>query len=400
MKKNIFKSLALFSLLSLMVSCGENKDNTGVNGQDSAKTGDTAKVVANTEAPANYDPRFDIISSLIAGIKPNGDTKPYGSADTLKSWKDFAQNFDASMKDLDTRRHASMKEWAKTELKEANASDKPLFYPFSGPDFINAYTLFPNASSYILVAGELPGELPDLAKMNNNQKQQYFNSVQVSLNDLFRKSYFITSHMGRDLYRVSGTVPIMCIFLKRTGCTITDIKKVALDSAGNFFEYTKLASTQDVAYGAKISFMAPGSNKIRTLYYLSTNLVDARIKANKGFSAYLKKLGRVNTYLKAASYCMHDHVQFNLIRDAVLDNSDCVLQDDSGIAYRDFLAKKVFDIQLYGEYAKPTKDFPWIREPELEKAYKDSSLVKPLPFEGGYRVDSKKYNQLKATIKK
>ena len=34
-----------------------------------------------------------------------------------------------------------MRDWAAQELGSASAAT--VFYPFSGPDFVNAYTLFP-----------------------------------------------------------------------------------------------------------------------------------------------------------------------------------------------------------------------------------------------------------------
>lgn len=47
-------------------------------------------------------------------------------------------------------------------------------------------------------------------------------------------------------------------------------------------------------------------------------------------------MGVVNTYLKGASYLLHRN-SFSLIRNIILDQSEQVIQDDSGVPFKWFL---------------------------------------------------------------
>jgi hypothetical protein len=238
--------------------------------------------------------------------------------------------------------------------------------------------------------------------------------VEKSLNDLFKKSYFITKNMIGHLQKtkVNGTVPLMCVFLERTGNTITNIKNVYIDSTGKEMDrpyktviidasgYVTIKddSSKKVAGtpGVRIDFITADS-KSKTVYYYQVNLEDRLLKRNPGFVTYMKNMGSVNTYLKSASYLLH-YNEFVIVRNLVFDKSECILQDDSGIAY-DFFDKSKWNIQLYGSYIKPVSDFPHIKEPNLAKAYKSDSTVKPLPFTLGYHWGTKEVNMLRALRK-
>ena len=102
------------------------------------------------------------------------------------------------------------------------------------------------------------------------------------------------------------------------------------------------------------------------------------------------------TYLKAASYLMHGK-DFSMIRNVVFDKSKSILQDDSGIAYR-YFDKTKWEIHLYGSYTRPGKEFSWINETDLAKAYTDPS-VKPVPFTLGYNWRTRHINLLYAVRK-
>jgi hypothetical protein len=120
------------------------------------------------------------------------------------------------------------------------------------------------------------------------------------------------------------------------------------------------------------------------------------LKKNPGFKKYLSLLPQCLTYLKAASYLMHGS-DFSMIRNFVFEKSKTILQDDSGIAFR-YFDRKVWDIHLYGKYIKPGKEFSWINETDLAKAFSQSS-VKPLPFTLGYNWRRGGINMLYAVRK-
>jgi hypothetical protein len=388
-----------FFLSALLFGCDKNSNNKETA---SADTVAVAKPEIPVEASGSaklpeFDHKFDNIARYISGIK-QPESSALASLDTAKSWQSFSQSFDSSWKAIDKNRFSKMREWAKTELAGANKTTRNVFYPFSGPDVLNALILFPNADSYTLLALEPAGDLPNPEKLTAKARTEYTESIQTSLNDLFKKSYFITKNMLLDLqkHKANGTIPLMSVFLKRTGNTIVNIEYIGVDSSGNTFVRNDTAKTKSTK-GVRIDFVSPGSDKIRSVYYFKVDLADAGLKYNKGFVKYLNKMDSVHSYLKSASYLLH-YPEFSTVRNLIFEKSDVILQDDSGIAY-DYFNKKKWNIQLYGKYAKPVYDFPHIKEPNLELAYKSDSSVKPLPFTLGYHWGTKEVNMLRALRK-
>ena len=61
-----------------------------------------------------------------------------------------------------------------------------------------------------------------------------FMAIRAALGNLLKHSYFITSQMGSQLSRpkLSGTLPIIYVFLARSDKTIHDVSLVGLDQEG------------------------------------------------------------------------------------------------------------------------------------------------------------------------
>jgi hypothetical protein len=150
--------------------------------------------------------------------------------------------------------------------------------------------------------------------------------------------------------------------------------------------------------GVKISFFnSSDSAKIQYCYYFRVNLQDIRLKDNFTFQHFLNDQTHVITYLKSASYLMH-YPTFSLIRNIILKNSDYLLQDDSGIAFH-FFDKKIWDFRFYGKYIKPTHEFSWIKQNDLQTIYSTDTTVRPLPFALGYNWNRDGVSMLLATKK-
>ncbi len=393
--------LTLLALLGCMFfsSCEEKKNTTSSSNDTISASGeirsDSIHRRKAPEKPLEFDHQYDHNVRVLSGIpQPQGST--LASIDTTESWKAFSFSFDSSWALIEKKRFSKMRDWRNAELTDVNASDNSVFYPFSGPDVLNSFILFPNAKTYTLLALEPIGELPDFKTMTERQRQEYYLSIEVSLNDLLKKSYFITKNMLNDLQKnkVNGTIPLMCLFLKRTGNTIVNIQAVGIDTSGNVFDRADTSKYKGTK-GVRIDFVTQESNELRSVYYFKCDLGDAGIKANKGLSKYLQNMGTVHTYLKSASYLLH-YKDFSTIRNIIFDKSDFIVQDDSGIAYR-YFDKDKWQIKLYGKYAKPVADFPHIKEPELKEAYAQDSTITDLPFELGYHWGTRENNMLKAT---
>jgi len=342
---------------------------------------------------------YDDIARLIAGLKPDSGSG-LDSLESFDAWKKHSVYFNANWSNIKKRRLAPMNQWGKTELADINSSGKDIFYPFSGADFMSVFSLFPNAKTYTMLALERPGALPNAGKMNEEQFSGYLNAVKTSLIDIFMRSFFVTRNMQKDLMKqnVNGTLPLISIFMVRTGCKILNIERVKVDKLGKIVNIPEDSANSVLNRGVRITFTpSKNSSDVRILYYFSLDLVDETFSKNKGMLTYLKGMGSVNSYIKSASYLLH-FGNFSLIRNIILANSDHVLQDDSGISYA-FYKKDIWDVKLYGSYEKPIAQFKHQVQKDLRDAYKDSVNVKALPFITGYHWGTKNPN-LQLAVKK
>jgi hypothetical protein len=345
---------------------------------------------------APFDTVLNDVSSFISGID-HGKSGCLARLDSTTMWKQFSVRLDSGFLDLDTARFIKMQRWADSELVDFHGST-PVFYPFGGPDFLNANIFYPNADKYILIGLEPIGALPDLCNMTIDQVNKYLEDIRYSLKDIFKRSYFITGNMIDALKKssVNGAVPLISLFIQRTGYNILSMHHVGIDSAGTFHTGDSLKNIKSLTHGIKIEFAGDTGRRVQSVIYFQTDLSDAGLKKNKGFLKYLSMLPESFTYLKAASYLMHG-TDFSMIRNVIFDKSRSILQDDSGIAYR-YFDKTKWDIHLFGRYARPGKEFSWINETDLAKAYTGPS-VRPVPFTLGYNWRTQQINLLYAVRK-
>jgi hypothetical protein len=352
-----------------------------------------APTAAQTTSTLPIDPICDEIARFISGI--------HCTAENLKAlqetpeWKKFADGLEKHWADMESKRLQPTRAWAEAELAEPKAATKVLFYPFGGPDFLTAFDLFPNADTYVLLGLEFVGKLPEFDKAAPDAPQHvetYLANLNAALSDFFNKSYFITKNMDATLTsdKVDGVLPVICFFLKRTNNTISAVKRCEFLDKGELMEYDYSLPRKRVRRpsGIKIEFFANGTNRLRTLYYFSCDLVDDVFKKDSTLYLYLDGLEFETTFIKSASYLMHFR-EFSSIRDMILNKSRFVLEDDTGIPFRYFPAKD-WDAQLYGEYIKPVSDFKGVEQFDLEAAYADAAKVKKLPFHLGYHWGTNK----------
>ncbi len=370
-------------IASLVLSCSQ-------------KPKKAAEIIVPKPFTAPFDTIINDVSSFISGID-HGKTGCLGRLDSTTRWKRFAVSLDSGFLDLDTARFIKMQTWADSELVECHGST-PVFYPFGGPDFLNVNIFYPNAEKYILIGLEPIGALPDLCNMTNEQVNKYLEDIRFSLKDIFKRSYFITGNMIGALKKssVNGAVPLITLFIQRTGYNVVSMSHVGIDSTGTFHTGDSLKNIKNLTHGIKIEFAGDTGRRVQSVIYYQTDISDEGLKRNPGFQKYLSMLPESFTYLKAASYLMHGK-DFSLIRDIIFDKSRSILQDDSGIAYR-YFDKTKWNIHLYGKYARPGKEFSWINETDLAKAYSDPS-VKPVPFTLGYNWRTQQINLLYAVKK-
>ena len=294
--------------------------------------------------PLVFDHQYNNAANFISGIAAKGGSVENKIIDSPE-WKLYARRANDKWKRFDTTRTLPLQTWGAEELKEMNSETKTLFYPFSGPDILNANIFFPGANQYVMVGLEPVGDVPFIGHDSIDTLSNYFRSVESSLFSVLRFSFFRTAAMKTDLKRneVNGTIPLIMIFLTRTGNEIISIKKIRVDTAG------MLNEKRGNVPGVEFVFRKDSLHFPQKLYYFSTDLSnEGLLHTRKEFSRYITKLGKVSTYLKSASYLMHNDF-FSTIREHILVQSSYILQDDSGIPYF-YFGKENWNMQLYGKY--------------------------------------------------
>lgn len=308
------------------------------------------------------------------------------------AWATHATNFDQAWTRLEQQQLSKIRMWAPQFLGDPYADTGPMFYMFSGPDFLYAHAFFPKASTYILCGTEPVGSIPDIATIPPTVLPMALANLHKSLDSVLNWSFFITKNMKVDLTQtqLSGTLPVLYVFLARAGCTIDSVARVGVDKAGNVTPEGK-GSTPGVRI---VFFGADGAQQ--TLYYFTSDLENGAIKSNPGFINFCQHQGPGLSLLKAASYLMHGE-GFSEVRDFLLTHSKVIVQDDSGIPYRFFDPNK-WNIRCCGNYVGPIATFK--QYPQLDLAHAFSiSLAAPLEFGFGYQWQPSKSSLIIAVPK-
>ena len=119
----------------------------------------------------------------------------------------------------------------------------------------------------------------------------------------------------------------------------------------------------------------------RTLYYFSTDLASGFGRDSR-LAQFVLRFGRSDTLIKSASFLPHWRM-CDAVRDFILRNSNLILQDDTGVTYRELQTLK-WNVQLFGEYSYPDRPFQREYQPDLAKAFYERTNVRPLGFSLGY----------------
>jgi hypothetical protein len=118
------------------------------------------------------------------------------------------------------------------------------------------------------------------------------------------------------------------------------------------------------------------------MLYVRVNLINDELDKQPGFQAWTRTFAPANSFLKAASFILHDNA-FSKPRTLLLDASAAVVEDDSGIPYRAF-QKGEWDFTCFGKYLVPRDPFERQYQRDLDKACSELP-PQPLPFMIGYR---------------
>lgn len=384
--KNIVK---IFLIIALFYSCKEknNKKSTEQN---------VSKVKINYTVDSVYNNYAQRVAAK--------DTTPFNDIDQ-SSLVSFYQVQKDKIKPIIENRLSLITNWNQEIMKRNKVSDSSfVFYPFSGADFIHAYYLYPNASEYFMSAIENIGDIVDVSKLNKVEFFEYVKDFDTVMRDIYMRSYFITKNMEDDFSKktkINGVLPILLWSAAMTNHDIIHVKYFIVDT--NYEKkYVDISAKAKNKLSVEIKLFDKTNNRFQLLNYYSADLSNRGLRKSSKSISFLKDYvsNASNGFVKSASYLMHYDSTFSTIQQLVLNKNKYFVQDDTGVPFKKFDLSK-WNIELYGIYEKPIKDFSEsLYQKQLDDAYKNSAYYKGgLKFSLGYHWSSKNQNQLVA-IKK
>jgi hypothetical protein len=334
-------------------------------------------MAAGGHARAEAGQAADDIAHFIAGMPPSAGSTLYPLT-SEHEWQRHAAFFNSSWKELEDRQLSRVRTWSAENVKQ---SQPVLYYMFSGPDFLYADAFFPNTKTIIMSGLEPSGAIPELSDISARGLGRELGAIRGALGNLLKHSYFITSEMGSQLHRgrLSGTLPIIYVFLARSGKTIREVSLVAIDKDGKLHPQDE-PGLESSAKGAKIVF-AGSDGEEQTLYYFRTDLSNKGV-GSSGFLQFCQSFGSGDSFIKSASYLLHNP-GFSEVRDFLLKNSVAIVQDDTGIPVR-FLNAPDWNLRPFGTYLHPIHQFSGHGQPKLVELFRKERPA-PLGFTVGYR---------------
>lgn len=344
--------------------------------------------LANTAASGAVTAAGDtwVVSTarLLAGVSP---THPSQQDIALSAeWREHRDTVQAGWAKVKAGRAATMMRWRDENIRTGCSSSGTLLYPFSGPDFFNAHLFFPNCRNYVFFGLELPGEIPDLEKLDRPGLARLLGDVRIAVGDLVERNYFITSRMSKQLHtsQLRGVIPVLMASMALAGLEVRAIEPFELPSPA-------LRTTEEAEKpGAKpirklraiqVTFQRPSAAQPQTLQYFSVDATNNGLAPYPEFLQHIRSFKQSPMLIKSASYLLQDR-QFRNIRDALLDSADYLAQDDTGMPF-EVLKSSGWDMQLFGGYRRPIHPFHWAYQPGLDAAYKTASTP-DLPFSFSY----------------
>lgn len=387
----------------LLFGCQNNQDadTSKTNPLDSAKKvhlEDTSSIKQNIAEQTTLPQINDTLNELASFISGNSPQESTFFTEFRKkpAYSNFSSQFSKRWINFDSTKLLPIKNFVEGEFSTHGKAIN-VFYPFSGPDILYCSTLFPDAAHYTMIGLEPVGTLPiiDDKKIIADSIQNYFTKINSSLNAILKFSFFRTVSMKEDLRNdeVDGTIHLLLLFLNKTQHQITSVKPFFIDSTGTRQYLKSTLALSNSAYKNKsVEIIAIDKDKkVKTITYTSTDLSDGALKKNNGLIAYINNLKFETTYLKGASYLMHKG-NFGEIRKLILNNTQRIVQDDSGIALQYITKdKNKWDFVFYGEYTKPINMFTQHYQADLDSLYKLKG-AKKLGFGLGYNYRDKNSN--------
>ena len=362
--QSYFRSAALLAALVFLFSAGHALATGGENQE--------------------YNQRATATAQILAGITPNPPDPALKRFVEADAFKEHQQWMTSSWNQV-RNRIQTMEAWRTHEIKIASAQKKTLIYPFSGPDFLNAYAFFPDHGRYVFFSLERPGTLPDLESVTLVQFTKLLQDVRSAFRDIFERNYFITSYMTKQLTTpwIRGTVPVMATMMALMNRRIIRIEPLDLfPELTHAYDSPEAKRPPVVMRAVRIEFANPNASGTQQLYYVGLDATDKALEFYPDFLNWVGQYKQATVLIKSASYLLHDQ-QFSKTRTMLLDAADIVVQDDTGIPYR-YINQNPWQVKLYGRYHRPIRPMRYGYQKDLEVAFNSRQEQSSLPFPFGY----------------
>ena len=334
------------------------------------------------------------VARFLAGM-PVPENSPLAPLTRNPAWQEHAAFFEKEFSKLNLRQLQKLHAWQETYVPELLQPIPVAFYMFSGPDFLYVDQFFPRASVYILCGKESMGPPPDPLRIANLAGA--LGNLENAMKSSLETTYFITKDMKIDLLQqnLNGVLPILYVFIARADKSITTVSFGSLNGSGAFQESAPGKKGGSIP-GVRINYTDNQSGSSQTLYYFTTDISDGGIKATPGFLKFCQRLGTGSSFLKSSSYLMFEE-GFATIRNFILEHSNRIVQDDSGIPVAYFDPNK-WSLRLFGTYPGPIELFKQHFQPKLQELFAQSNPP-PIEFGFGYRWNWKEANLMVAERK-
>jgi hypothetical protein len=334
------------------------------------------------------------VARFLAGM-PVPENSPLAPLTRDPAWQEHAAFFEKEFSNLNLRQLEKLHAWQQTYLPGSLQRIPVVFYMFSGPDFLYVDQFFPRASVYILCGKESMGPPPDPLRITNLAGA--LGNLENAMKSSLETTYFITKDMKIDLLQqnLNGVLPILYVFIARADKSITKVTFGSLNGSSAFQESAPRKKGGSIP-GVRINYTDNQSGCSQTLYYFTTDISDSGIKSTPGFLKFCQRLGTGSSFLKSSSYLMFEE-GFATIRNFILEHSNRIVEDDSGIPLA-YLDPNKWSLRLFGTYLGPIELFNQHFQPKLQELFAQSNPP-PLEFGFGYRWNWKEANLMVAERK-
>lgn len=325
---------------------------------------------------------LDRTARMLAGLDGAANGEPRISAPLLQRHARAANRW---WNDYERRIGVPLRDWAAMELPPAPGTI--VFYPFSGPDFPTVQRLFPDAGRYVLVALQRAGAPPALERASAADLEAFVERFDTAWRQFAQIGFFRTLDLDAEARRADPRVSVTAVlmaFAARLGYEVVAVEPVRVDTYGTDLEVHP-GDRSDPATWESVRLVLARDARLAVLDYVRTNLADAALAVEPEHRAWIERMAGQWIVIKAASHLLQRR-DFSILRDAILEHSAGVVQDETGIDY-ERLARS-FSVRLYGHYTRPHRLFGVHAQRSLAGAYLMAADAKPLPFNMSYQREA------------